>query len=153
MLVYWVKRNHRARIGGASTLDSSDFGFLLDINLSGIVCLQEDASSEALAQILGVLWLHIPMTKGIPPSNAELQQILFFIRDCEKINPKQPVLFHSESGLDRPGTILAALLVLLDDIPPDEAINQIRAVNPLALSNPAHHRFVSGLKPGTRVLE
>jgi protein-tyrosine phosphatase len=118
-------------------------------NLAGIVCLKEEASSEALAQILGILWLHNPIVTGIPPSNTELQRIAGFVRDCEKIGSKRPILFHSESGLNRPGTILAALLIILDDISPDSAIDQIQAINPLALSNHADYLFVSNLKPFT----
>ena len=149
MLIYWIERKHQARFGGASTIDSSALGFLLGLNLSGIVCLQEDTSSETLSQILGVLWLHNPMITGTPPSEVELLQIVSFVRDCEKIGSKRPILFHSESGLNRPGTILAALLIILDGLSPDSAINQIQAINPLTLSNHADYRFVSGLKPGS----
>jgi hypothetical protein len=147
MLVYWVERSSRARLGGASTLDSSDLGFLMGSNLAGIVCLKEEASSETLAQLLGILWLHIPLVTGIPPSNAELQRIVSFVNDCEKNGSNRPILLHSESGLDRPGTILAALLIILDGFPPDLAIDQIRAINPLALSNHVDYLFVSNLKP------
>ncbi|MFW9780042.1 MAG: hypothetical protein ACFFE8_14415 [Candidatus Heimdallarchaeota archaeon] len=146
MLVYWINRSYNARLGGVNRLDIADVGFLIGTNLAGIVCLEKEASSQELAQILGVSWLHIPMVAGNPPSDAELKQIVDFVHDCEKNGTNRPILFHSES--DCSGTILAALLIILDGLPPDLAITRIRAVNPFALNNQADYNFVNTMKPG-----
>ncbi|MFW9855234.1 MAG: hypothetical protein ACFFFG_09235 [Candidatus Thorarchaeota archaeon] len=148
MLVYWIKRSNRARLGGASRLDISDLGFLLGTNLAGIVCLEQDTHSRALAEVLGASWLYVPLISGIPPTNAELEQIVKFVYDCEKTRSRAPILFHSAMGLDRPGTILAALLIILDGLPPGSAIKQIRAVNPLALRKQTDYDFISTFKYG-----
>ncbi|MFX0150744.1 MAG: protein phosphatase, partial [Candidatus Hodarchaeota archaeon] len=49
---------------------------------------------------------------------------------------------HCTEGHGRTGTILAALLVLVDHLTPQEAIASVRNVNPLAIETKEQEQFI-----------
>ena len=55
------------------------------------------------------------------------------------------MLIHCTAGLGRTGTILAALLVVIDRVKPEEAIRCVRGVNPLAIETKDQEEFIKSL--------
>ncbi|MFX0120028.1 MAG: hypothetical protein ACFE9A_11660 [Candidatus Hodarchaeota archaeon] len=54
-------------------------------------------------------------------------------------------MIHCSGGHGRTGTIIAALLVVIDRIPPDDAIERVRAVNPLAIETKDQEKYIKSL--------
>ncbi len=152
MLLYWINRqiigNHskkKVRIAGASEPAYSDFPFLKTIEWGGMVCLQEEKNSEEIAILLNIPYLHSPISDYNAPTEAILERVIEFYQECLNENPQYPILVHCTAGFGRTGTILASLLVILDQISPNNAINKVRKVNPLAIETKEQEEFIMNL--------
>ncbi|MFX0182616.1 MAG: dual specificity protein phosphatase family protein [Candidatus Hodarchaeota archaeon] len=142
MFLYWIDKQ---RLGGASQPFLQDLPFLKNIELGGIVCLQEGSTSEELATLLDVNYLHIPLSDFSIPSEGDIETAVDFYVENQEKNPNLPILVHCTAGHGRTGTILAALLVLVDHFAPREAITCIRAVNPFAIETKEQEQFILSL--------
>ena len=65
-----------------------------------------------------------------------------------RVEAKTPVLVHCHAGADRTGLILAGYLVLYHLMSPEEAIAQVRALNPCAMAAPGYLEAVALMQPG-----
>jgi protein-tyrosine phosphatase len=139
MFLYWIDKQ---RLGGSSQPFLEDLPYLKNIDISGIVCLQEEATSEELAVLLDVSFVHIPVTDFSKPSESDMEVVLDFFLENQKKYPNLPILIHCTEGHGRTGTILAALLVLVDHVTPQEAIASVRNVNPLAIETKEQEEFI-----------
>ncbi len=142
MLLYWIDKQ---RLAGSSEPLIEDFPFLKTIEWAGMVCLQETPTSEKLANLLAIPYLHLPIVNFSIPTKIDLEILLEFFYETQKENPNLPVLIHCTEGHGRTGTILAALLVVIDHISPEEAVRRIRDVNPLAIETEEQEDFIKRL--------
>ncbi len=142
MILYWIDKE---RIGGASQPQLSDLPFLKSIDLAGIICLQEESTSEELARLLDIAYLHRPIQDFGVPSNDDIPEILKFLAQQQKNKPNIPVLVHCTAGNGRTGTILASVIKLLDRLGSEDAIQKIRKVNPLAIETKEQEEFIKEL--------
>lgn len=152
MFLYWINRNNsgsgskkRIRIAGASEPQISDFPFLLSIELGGMICLQEEANSLELATLLELPYLHSPIVDFSVPTEEALERIIEFCLECQENNPALPILVHCTGGHGRTGTVLAALLIVLDQVNPDDAIKRVREVNPHAIETKDQEALIRSL--------
>ncbi len=143
MILYWIDKE---RFGGASQPQLSDLPFLQSLDIAGIICLQEKNTSEEIAQLLDIAYLHRPIQDYSIPSPEDLPEILKFLSHQQKLKPNLPVLIHCTAGNGRTGTILASIVKLLDQVGAEEAISKIRNVNPLAIETKEQEDFIKELK-------
>ncbi|UCG90142.1 MAG: dual specificity protein phosphatase family protein [Candidatus Heimdallarchaeota archaeon] len=142
MLLYWIDKQ---RLAGSSEPFFEDFPFLKTIEWGGMVCLQETPASEDLADLLSIPYLHLPISDFSIPTETDLEMILEFLDDVQKENTNLPVLIHCTAGHGRTGTIIAAILVLVDHISPKDAIRRVREINPLAIETEDQEDFIMSL--------
>ncbi len=142
MFLYWIDKH---RFAGSSEPSLEDLPFLKTIEWGGMVSLQENSATDELATLLAVPFLHLPMQDFSVPSETDLEEMIDFFHECQEDSPKSPLLIHCTAGRGRTGTILASLLIVLDQIPPEEAIKRIRAVNPLAIETKEQEDFIKNL--------
>jgi atypical dual specificity phosphatase len=142
MFIYWIDKQ---RLAGSSEPILEDFTFLKTIEWGGMVNLQEKSSTEELASLLAIPYLHLPIKDFSTPTETDLEIIVEFFHECQNDNPNLPVLIHCNAGHGRTGTIIAALLVVIDRIKPEEAIKYVREVNPLAIETGEQEEFIKNL--------
>jgi len=152
MILYWIDRHisingtiTKVRIAGASEPDFSAFPFLKTIDWGGMICLQEKADSAEIATLLDIPYFHSPIVDFATPSESDLERIIEFYHECQAESPRLPILIHCTAGHGRTGTIIAALLVILDQISPEEAIRRVREVNPLAIETEDQEELIHSL--------
>ncbi|NHJ00972.1 MAG: hypothetical protein EAX86_02470 [Candidatus Heimdallarchaeota archaeon] len=143
MLLYWIDKK---RFAGSNSPSIEDFPFLKCFEWGGLICLESEPLSEEISLLLDVPFCHIPIADFSPPSHEDLEQILEFYNYCQEMRPNFPLLIHCSAGQGRTGTILASLLVLLDNQDPIKAINMIRNVNPFAIETKEQEEFIMHLK-------
>lgn len=66
----------------------------------------------------------------------------------EQLQAGAPTLVHCHAGKDRTGAILAGYLVIYRDLPPAEALEQVRSANPSAMSAEGYEEVLNLLEPG-----
>ena len=142
MFLYWIDKK---RLAGSSEPLLEDFPFLKTIEWGGMVCLQDNSTSDELAALLAVPFLHIPIKDFSVPTETDLEILLEFFNESQKENPDLPLLIHCTAGHGRTGTILAALITIIDHMNPDDAIRRVRAVNPLAIETEEQEEFIRSL--------
>ena len=142
MFLYWLDKK---RFGGSSEPSISDLPFLQNIEISGIVCLQEKKDSEELAQLLDLAYLHRPIPDFGTPTKRDIEDIIEFFRHLQQIKPNIPIIIHCTAGNGRTGTILASIIKIIDNLPAELSIEKIRQINPLAIETPEQEKFVMDL--------
>ena len=142
MFLYWIDKQ---RFAGSSEPILEDFPFLKTLEWGGMVNLQEKGSTEELASLLAIPYLHLPIKDSSTPTETDLETIVEFFHECQSEHPNLPVLIHCTAGHGRTGTIIAALLVVIDRKNPEDAIKYVRGVNPLAIETKGQEEFVKSL--------
>lgn len=142
MFIYWIDKQ---RLAGSSEPNLEDFPFLKTLEWGGMVNLQEKTSTEELASLLAIPYLHLPIEDFSTPTETDLETIVEFFHECQNENPNLPVLIHCTAGHGRTGTIIAALLVVIDRKKPEDAIKYVRGVNPLAIETKDQEEFIKSL--------
>ena len=142
MFLYWIDKQ---RLAGSGEPLLEDFPFLKTIEWGGMVCLQETPTSEDLAALLAIPYLHLPIEDFSVPTETDLETIVEFFHESQKENLNLPILIHCTAGYGRTGTIIAALLVVIDHVGPEDAIRRVREVNPLAIETKDQEDFIISL--------
>ncbi|MFW9904608.1 MAG: dual specificity protein phosphatase family protein [Candidatus Thorarchaeota archaeon] len=142
MFIYWIDKQ---RLAGASEPILEDFPFLKTFEWGGMVNLQDESSTDELASLLAIPYLHLPINNFSTPTETDLETILEFFQDCQNDHPNLPVLIHCTAGHGRTGTIIAAILVVIDRLKPEDAIKYVRDVNPLAIETKEQEDFIKNL--------
>ncbi|WP_455139675.1 phosphatase domain-containing protein [Candidatus Hodarchaeum mangrovi] len=142
MFLYWIIKG---KLAGSSEPHITDIPYLKEIPWGGLVSLQETPNTKDLALMLNIPYLNIPILDFSIPSSSNIEQIIeFYTEYCEKTG--LPLLIHCTAGHGRTGTVLASLLVILENLTPEEAMMRIRKVNPLAIETKDQELFVNSLK-------
>ena len=117
---------------------------------SAIVTLIELQEIEALrvtalgreAEARGIAWLHMPITDvSAPDERFEAAWAAHGDRLLDSVRRGQKVLVHSKRGLGRAGTVAALMLSELG-LPPDAAIEAVRAARRGAIETAAQVDYV-----------
>ena len=105
-----------------------DLGFseLKVLGIRTIVDLRlEDAEKIAWerkhAESLGMRFVHIPVNGWSPPTEEQVAQFLFLLRD----NPGQKVFVHCRFGDDRTSVFIAAYRMAIEKWTPEQALKEM----------------------------
>ena len=93
LILYWIDKE---RFGGASQPQLSDLPFLKSLDLAGIICLQEESTSEEIAQLLDIGYLHRPIRDFSIPSTDDISEIILreeYLDVLENPNRKEQLIF------------------------------------------------------------
>jgi atypical dual specificity phosphatase len=100
---------------------------LQEQGISVLINLHEQAHLNARLQAYGLSSVYIPIKDFSAPSSEQLRRAIAAID--EAVGQGQRVAVHCGGGLGRTGTVLACYLVH-QGIPPDDAIERVRALRP-----------------------
>ena len=143
MFLYWIIKG---KLAGSNEPQITDIPYLKDFNWGALVSLQETPNTKDIAILLGIPYLNVPISDYCPPLSSDIEKIIeFYEKHCKKMN--LPLLIHCTAGHGRTGTVLASLLVILENLSSEEAIERIRKVNPLAIETKDQEMFVNSLQP------
>ncbi|WP_298442293.1 tyrosine-protein phosphatase [uncultured Ferrimonas sp.] len=83
--------------------------------------------------------LHIELPANIPPQAGDPQRCLEGLTHAwallkPRLDAGQTILIHCRSGKDRTGLLMAYLVMQLQQLPPEQAIEQVKQVRPIALN-------------------
>ncbi len=104
-----------------------DLEFLKDHKISAIVSLTETPLERAFVEEFGFRYLHLPIADFTPPSVAQIDTFVDFVKTAERDNLATVV--HCGAGMGRTGTMLACALVARG-CSADEAIDRVRELRP-----------------------
>ncbi|MEI6232990.1 MAG: dual specificity protein phosphatase 23 [Planctomycetota bacterium] len=104
-----------------------DFEFLKDEKISAIVSLTETPLERAFVEEFGFRYLHLPITDFTPPSIAQIDAFILFLKKAEA--DSLATVVHCGAGMGRTGTMLACALVTRGRSA-DAAIEQVRELRP-----------------------
>jgi tyrosine-protein phosphatase SIW14 len=102
------------------------FSELKILGVATIVDLrQEDRETIAWerkhVESLGMRFVHIPVNGWSPPSDEQVAQFLFLLRD----NPGQKIFVHCRFGDDRTSVFIAAYRMAMEKWPSEQAIKEM----------------------------
>lgn len=98
-------------------------------------------------QARGIRWLHLPIRDFGTPSETFEQDWRQYGPDVRSaLRERSEILVHCKGGQGRAGMIAARLLVELG-VPPEEAINSVRAARPGAIETRAQEDVVRRTQP------
>ena len=137
--VFWLRpRTLAGRTGpdrdawNPEELAHGGIGAVLSVNDGELVCPEDLAEA-------GISHHCVPFSDNAPPQPGDfdtcvsaLPKALAFTTTA--IESGRGVLVHCHSGKDRTGLFLAYYLCQIEDLPPIEAIAEVRRVRPIALS-------------------
>ncbi|MGI8643347.1 MAG: dual specificity protein phosphatase family protein [Thermomicrobiales bacterium] len=123
----------RYRADVAKALEQ-DLSFLEDQGIGAVLTLTETPLADEVLGRFPFASKHIPITDMTAPSADQLRAALGFID--EQRAEGRAVVVHCLVGQGRTGTILAAYLIR-GGVPPEDALDQVRAVCPHAVENEA----------------
>lgn len=104
-----------------------DFEFLKDHKVSAIVSLTETPLDRAFVEEFGFRYLHLPVADFTPPTIAQIDQFVQFLKKAEADGIATMV--HCGAGMGRTGTMLACALVCRGQSA-DAAIELVRELRP-----------------------
>lgn len=88
----------------------------------------------------------VPLSEDAPPRNGDLEhclealpKALRFILDAHTAG--KTVLIHCTSGKDRTGLLMSYYLCVSEGLSPQQAIEEVKRVRPIALSAPGWNEF------------
>jgi protein-tyrosine phosphatase len=123
----------------AEELQRGGIGAVLSVN-AGILVNPEDFLSR------GMTYARIPFSDKAPPMPGDLEICLTALPRAydfvsEEILAGKAALVHCTSGKDRTGLLMAYYLIRTTGVSVDEAIRQVRAIRPIALSAEGWEEF------------
>jgi hypothetical protein len=107
-----------------------------------VISLNSQADAGELATA-GIVHHLLPMPPILPVTGM-LQDLLLdrlepvLARLLEEMTARRTVVIHCHAGKDRTGLAMTAYLVRHEGLPVEEAIAQVRAVRPIAMSAPGY---------------
>jgi atypical dual specificity phosphatase len=138
---YWLERGVLAgcaRPGGrGGEAVAADLAELRERGIGAVLSLTESPLDEVAVEGAGMAYLHVPVDDLQPPEPEQLEQALAFI-DGQRARGRA-VAAHCLMGQGRTGTVLAAYLIRAGRTP-EEALRELRAVCPGAVSAPVQQR-------------
>ena len=120
-------------------LRQSGIGAVLSVN-DGELCDPVDFERH------GLVYGCIPLSDNAPPCVGDLEHCLQALPKAlafatANISRRRPVLVHCAAGKDRTGLFLAYYLMQCENAPLERAMEQVRAVRPVAFTAEGWHDF------------
>ncbi|WP_343564811.1 protein-tyrosine phosphatase family protein [Kiloniella sp. b19] len=123
--IFWLRENRIAGRTGPNRdswnpadFKAAGFSAILSVNHADMV-------DPAAIRAAGLKHANIPMSSNAPPLPDDheicLRNLPLALQFIEANIPIGPVIIHCRSGKDRTGLVMAAALMKLEDLTPDEA--------------------------------
>ncbi|XP_076267935.1 dual specificity protein phosphatase 23-like [Rhynchophorus ferrugineus] len=133
----WVIPNVLAATSCPETVNQLDF--LRKEGIHHLVTLSPD-HVPPITNYNGLQWSYIPIIEFEAPSLDDIEN---FITICKKAREKQQAIaVHCRAGRGRTGVMIACYFVYFQDMSPDTAIAQIRALRPWSVETYAQEASV-----------
>lgn len=117
-----------------------DFEFLKDHKISAIVSLTESPLERVYLEEFGFRYLHLPVPDFTPPSIAQIDTFIAFLKKAEA--DRLAAMVHCGAGMGRTGTMLACALVARGKSS-DAAIEYVRELRPHSIETMDQEECVS----------
>ncbi len=112
----------------ARPMTLSQIKWIKEQGVDVIISLTESPLPRDWVEKLGLKYFHAPIEDHSCPDPETLKRIVEKIFD--EISGGRKILVHCAAGLGRTGTVLAAYLMVRDDLTPEDAIKAIRELRP-----------------------
>ena len=121
----------------AQTMLETDLAELQEYGIGAVLSLTESPLDNAVVERFGMAYLHLPVDDMQAPEPEQLDRALAFI-DRQRTQGRA-VAVHCLMGQGRTGSVLAAYLIRAGRTP-EQALRELRAVCPGAVSAPVQER-------------
>ncbi|MHC4661192.1 MAG: phosphatase domain-containing protein [Planctomycetota bacterium] len=121
-------------IAGMSGPFFNTYEALAGIGIRGLVALT--GTPRPPAEELKIAYLHEPVIDFRPPTLAQIERIVQFVRE------NKPVAVHCGAGFGRTGTVLACYLVSEHGHSAEEAIERVRKARPGSIETNEQLAFI-----------
>ncbi|MGB3468888.1 MAG: dual specificity protein phosphatase family protein [Cyclobacteriaceae bacterium] len=137
---YWILKDKLAGSGMPGVYENEEDGLncIEENKITHVVSLIEENPDEVFDKI-DVKHLHFPIIDMSVPDIRQLKRLLVDIK--QYIEEGGAVLVHCKAGMGRTGVVIASYLVS-QGYDADEAIKEIRKINPGYIQNSLQERFI-----------
>ncbi len=140
---FWVKSDligGMQRPGLLTDIDK-DLKIMRQLGVQNLVSLTQQPIDPVLLAKNRIKGIHFPIVDMDIPT---LPETLEMVRQCAAlVTAGESVVFHCKAGMGRTGTLLACMLVWVEDISAIRAIEKIRNINHKYIQTDEQYAFVS----------